>query len=111
MTQVMVAAVAVGYFFPAPLSWDFSQLVNRSLRIAMHYWGMHIIWWLVWMGLFIAFFAMIDPIPRRTARVLRAQLEKPLEILRRRYAAGELTSEEYAERKAVLDREIDAAVV
>jgi len=34
-----------------------------------------------------------------------APREDPLEVLQRRYAAGEITTEEYEERKRVLERD------
>ena len=48
----------------------------------MHYhgWGslcMHFFWWLFWI-------ALIEPVPRGRRR------ETPLEVLQRRYAAGEI---------------------
>lgn len=35
-----------------------------------------------------------------------AKQEKPLDILKKRFAAGEIASEEYEERKAELEKEI-----
>lgn len=60
------------------------------------FWGMHLFWWLFWVVLLFAFFSLATPVPRRRAR------ETPLEILQRRYAAGEISTEEYEERKALL---------
>ncbi len=70
----------------------------------MHYegwgfWGMHVFWWLFWIILIVGFFALIDPRPRNRPR------ETPLELLQRRYAAGKISSVEYEERKAKLERE------
>ena len=36
--------------------------------------------------------------------------EDPLEVLRRRYARGEISTEEYEERKAVLERDLDSMI-
>lgn len=63
------------------------------------FWGMHVFWWLFWIILIIAFFALATPLPRHRAR------QTPLELLQRRYAAGEISSEEYEERKAKLERD------
>lgn len=63
------------------------------------FWGMHLFWWLFWIVLIVAFFALIEPVPRRRRR------ETPLEVLQRRYAAGEITDKEYEERKVKLERD------
>lgn len=67
----------------------------------MHYgewgfWGMHIFWWLFWIALVVVLFLPITPVSRGRRR------ETPLEVLQRRYAAGEISTEEYEERKAKL---------
>lgn len=63
------------------------------------FWGMHLFWWLFWLVLIAAFFALMTPVPRKQAR------ETPLEILQRRYAAGEISTDEYAERKSRLEQD------
>lgn len=67
------------------------------------FYGMHFFWWLFWIVLMIALFSWAPPVPRRTARLYR---EGPLGILQRRYAAGEITTEEYEERKARIARDM-----
>jgi putative membrane protein len=73
----------------------------------MYYWdhgaffGMHVLWWLFWLGLMIAIFSWATPVPRRRMRLY----EHPLATLQRRYAAGELTTEEYDERKSRIERD------
>lgn len=67
----------------------------------MHYgewgfWGMHIFWWLFWIALVVVLFLPITPVSRGR------RCETPLEVLQRRYAAGEISTEEYEERKAKL---------
>lgn len=69
------------------------------------FWGMNFIWWLFWLGLLAAFFALATPVPRRRVRLY----DHPLSILRRRYAAGEITTQEYEERRALLLRDLEAA--
>jgi putative membrane protein len=66
-------------------------------------WGMHFMWWSFWLVFVVIFFVFMKPVPRNTAR------ETPMQILRRRYAAGAISSEEYEERKAKLDRDSDTA--
>jgi putative membrane protein len=67
----------------------------------MHYgewgfWGMHAFWWLFWIVVIVVLFSPITPVSRGRRR------ETPLEVLQRRYAAGEISTEEYEERKAKL---------
>jgi putative membrane protein len=66
------------------------------------FFGMHLIWWLFWIILIVLFFSLLSPLRRRTARGDR---QTPLEILQRRYAAGELSTQDYEERKARLERD------
>jgi putative membrane protein len=60
---------------------------------------MHLFWWLFWIVLLLAFFSLATPVPRRRVR------ETPLEVLQRRYAAGEISTEEYDERKTRLTKD------
>jgi putative membrane protein len=60
------------------------------------YWGMHFFWWLFWVLAIMLLFSPITPIS--TGR----RHQTPLEILQRRYAAGEVSTTEYEERKAKL---------
>jgi putative membrane protein len=74
----------------------------------MYYWdhgaffGMHLLWWLFWLVLLVAVFSWATPVPRRRMRLY----EHPLATLQRRYAAGELTTEEYDERKSRIERDL-----
>lgn len=67
----------------------------------MYYWdhgaflGMHLLWWLFWVILMVSLFSWAVPVPRRRMRLY----EHPLATLQRRYAAGELTTPEYDERR------------
>jgi putative membrane protein len=56
--------------------------------------GMHWIWWIVWIFFWMFFLSF-------TYR----EMQSPLQLLKRRYAAGEITSEEYEERRATLLRD------
>jgi len=67
----------------------------------MHYgewgfWGMHVFWWLFWVAVIVVLFLPLTPVSRGRRR------ETPLEVLQRRYAAGEISTEEYEERKTKL---------
>lgn len=68
------------------------------------FWGMHLLWWVFWVVLIIVFFSLLTPVPRHKLR------ETPIEILKRRYAAGEISSQEYEERKSRLERDSAAEV-
>lgn len=70
-------------------------------------WGMHWGWWIFWV---IAIAGLVWAIAR--AQQDRAApppttpaRETPLEILQRRYAEGEISTEEYEERKRRLERD------
>lgn len=63
------------------------------------FFGMHALWWVFWILVLGLLFGLLEPIPRSAARRRRAT---PLEILQKRYAAGEITTQEYEERKARL---------
>lgn len=69
-------------------------------------WGMHWAGWLVWLVVLVGVVWLIVRSqgggPSRDRG--RATKESPLEILKRRYAAGELSTEEYEERKKRLQR-------
>lgn len=62
-----------------------------------HFLGMHFFWWLFWIIILIWIFLLPYGIPSR-----RNKKEKPLEILKRRYANGEISKEEYEEAKRTL---------
>lgn len=65
------------------------------------FFGMHLFWWLFWLFLIGIAFATVTPVPKHLTR----SGERALDILRRRYAAGQVTSDEYEKRKAVLERD------
>ncbi len=64
--------------------------------------GMHGLWWIFWVALVgvIAFYGWGRPSEQR-----RAPRETPHEILRRRLANGEISTAQYEERKALVDRD------
>lgn len=63
--------------------------------------GMHLIWWLAWIVIISIAFTMFTPVPKHQLR----SGERALDILRRRYAAGQVSTEEYEQRKVVLERD------
>lgn len=64
--------------------------------------GMHGLWWITWVvliGLLVLY------VWRRPDAQRRPPSETPLEVLQRRLASGEVSPEEYENRKALLDRD------
>jgi putative membrane protein len=64
--------------------------------------GMHVFWWVFWIVVLVLIFSLLTPVWRNEPRRRR---ETPLELLQRRYAAGEISTQEYEERKATLERD------
>ena len=60
--------------------------------------GMHFIWWILWMGLLFWIFFSPYSIPRE-----RRKKDSPLDILKKRFASGEITKEQYLEHKKILE--------
>ena len=66
-----------------------------------YYWGMNAIWWLIWMVMIFWIFATPYDVPGQ-----RKAKDTPLDILQQRYAMGQRTTEEYKERKRILEEEV-----
>ncbi len=64
--------------------------------------GMHALWWLFWLVLIGALFHLGWG---RTGDRRRPPRETPIEVLQRRLASGEITPQQYEERKALLARD------
>jgi putative membrane protein len=62
-----------------------------------HFGGMHLIWWFVWVFFVIWIFAMPFDIPGR-----RYKGETSLEMLKKRFVSGEISLEEYQQKKKLL---------
>jgi len=63
-----------------------------------HWGGMHFIWWIVWLILLIWIFFVPYDIPYR-----KNENENPNDILKKRFAKGEISKEEYEESKKILE--------
>jgi putative membrane protein len=64
-----------------------------------YWWGMNGIWWIIWFLILIWIFALPFGIPGQ-----RHRRDHPLDILKKRFARGEIDQKEYQERKAELER-------
>jgi len=64
------------------------------------FWGMHLIWWVIWFVFIIWIFATPYDIPGQ-----KLKKDSPLDILKKRYAAGTIDTEEFKERKKHLQNE------
>ena len=67
----------------------------------MLYYGMHAYWWIFWILLWVLYFSWFMPMRRTSYRLLQT----PLQLLQARYAAGEVTSEQYEEIRGKLTRD------
>jgi len=63
-----------------------------------NYWGMHFIWWLIWIIVLFWIFALPYNIPGQ-----RMRKDSALDILQKRFALGEITIEEYQSKKKILE--------
>lgn len=64
------------------------------------FWGMHLFWWIFWIIIILWIFATPWDIPGQ-----RTKRETPLSILKKRFAKGEITKEEYEEMKKTLGKD------
>ncbi len=63
--------------------------------------GMHFIWWGIWLVMLFWIFALPYNIPGQ-----RMKKDSPLDILQKRYATGEITSEEYMKRREIIESDM-----
>jgi putative membrane protein len=59
---------------------------------------MHLLWWIFWIILILWIFATPYEIPGQ-----RTKNETPMDILKKRLAKGEITNEEFDEKKKILE--------
>ena len=64
-----------------------------------HFFGMHFFWWFVWGILLIWIFAIPYNVPGQ-----RVKKDAPLDLLKKRFALGEIDINEYQEKKNQLEK-------
>ena len=62
-----------------------------------NFWGMDFIWWCIWIMMLVWIFATPYDIPFQ-----RNKKDRPLDILQKRFAAGEINKGDYEERKKII---------
>ena len=65
-----------------------------------HFVGMHLVWWFIWIIFVFTMFGWYQPVPRRKNRET-----SPLDILQKRFAAGEINKETYQEHREILQKD------
>ena len=63
--------------------------------------GMHLLWWVFWVAIIFVMFGWFEPVPKK-----RIRRDLPLYILQKRFATGEITTEEYHEKKTILETDL-----
>ena len=66
-----------------------------------YYGGMNLIWWFVWMAMLVWIFAIPYDIPFQ-----RRRKSSPLDILQRRFASGEISKQEYDQKKQIIEQDL-----
>lgn len=67
-----------------------------------NYWNMPMMWFM-WLPVLIISVVLLVRLLDKTGTDKNKSAESPLDILKRRYANGELTTEEYEKRKKILE--------
>lgn len=63
--------------------------------------GMHMLWWGFWVVLLVVMFGWFEPVPKK-----RIKKDSPFDILQKRLASGDITTEEYAEKKRIIENDL-----
>jgi len=62
-----------------------------------YFWGMHLVWWFFWLVLIVWIFIIPYDIPGE-----RKQKDSSLDVLKKRFASGDITKDEYLEQKKLI---------
>ncbi len=66
-----------------------------------HFGGMHFGWWFIWGIMLFWIFATPYDIPGQ-----RRKKDSTLDILQKRFASGQITNEEYQEKKKIIEDDL-----
>ncbi len=66
-----------------------------------NFWGMDFLWWFVWVILLFWIFAVPYDIPGQ-----RNKKDSPLNILQKRFASGQINTDEYQAKKKILENDL-----
>lgn len=72
--------------------------MNMTDHYTSHFGGMHLVWWVLWAIVLIWIFAVPYNIPGQ-----RAKKNRPIDILKIRLAHGEINTEEFEEKKKLIE--------
>ena len=79
-----------------------NNLVTLKIKImyydGYHFFGMHLLWWFIWGSMLFWVFATPFYVPGQ-----QKKKNSSFEILRQRFASGQITTEEYQEKKKILE--------
>lgn len=67
-----------------------------------NYGGMHFIWWIIWLVFVIWIFVSSYGRKKAADKYIPFDNQTPLDILKSRYAKGEITKEEFLEAKEAI---------
>lgn len=65
-----------------------------------YYFGMNLIWWVIWILLLFWIFAIPYNIPGQ-----RRKKDSAFDLLQKRYANGQITESEYFDKKRIMEQE------
>ena len=66
-----------------------------------HFWGMHLIWWIIWVGFIFWIFATPYDSPGQMKKK-----DSSLDILQKRFASRQINKDEYQEQKKILANDL-----
>jgi putative membrane protein len=66
-----------------------------------HFWGMHVLWWFVWLFFIFWIFGTPYDIPDQ-----QNKRNSPFDILKKRFAAGQISREQYEQDKIILEEDM-----
>ena len=72
-----------------------------NMYYGYHYMGMHLIWWFVWIIFLVWIFATPYDVPGKPKRK-----DSALDILQKRYASGNISLEEYNDKKKNIESDL-----